>query len=135
MTQINLPELSNGRYQIVLDVPWHHKHPEVRNPDRHWYEHIHCRGGALISLYDEYPAPIFRLYTPMVKSARAVFNHIRNIPGVWADFNSDAEAVIYFPPEILDQVAELAGAQKTAGPEADARGKVEPGRGRQGPSI
>lgn len=112
MTQINLSELSTGRYRIALDEAWKYERPEVRNPDRRWYEQIPCRGGGFIYLESEDPTPVLKLYTPMVKSARAIFNKIKHIPGVTADFHYDGEAMILFPPEVLNQVAELAGARK-----------------------
>lgn len=96
---ITLSELNN-RYRIALDEAWYHERPEVRNPDCRWYEKLPCRGGAFIFLDAEVPIPVLQLYTPMVKSARAIFNHIKHIPGVTADFHYDGEAVIYFPPEV-----------------------------------
>jgi hypothetical protein len=36
---------------------------------------------------------------------------VRKIPGLKADW-MDGEAVVYFPPEAMDQVAEMAGAKK-----------------------
>ncbi len=50
MNLITLSELSS-RYRITLDESWYHMRPEVRNPDRRWYERIPCRGGTFISLY------------------------------------------------------------------------------------
>jgi hypothetical protein len=86
--------------------------PKVRNPDRHWYEQIPCREGAFISLYAEDPVPILRLHTPLVKGARAIFNQIRDVPGVRADFHFNDEAESYFPLELLHLVAELARARR-----------------------
>jgi hypothetical protein len=107
---VSISELTK-RYRIGMDEVWKHERPEVRNPDRRWYEQIPCRGGGLISLKAEDPTPTLQLYTTMVKSARTVFNKIKHIPGVTADFHYDGEAVIYFPPEILNQVAKMAGAR------------------------
>ncbi len=106
-----LSKLSD-RYRLALDEAWQYERPEVRNPDRRWYEQMPCRGGAFIFLDAEDPTPVLQLYTPMVKSARVILNHIKHIPGVTADFHYDGEAVIYFPPEVLDQVAAMAGARK-----------------------
>ncbi len=107
---IYLSELTD-RYRIVNDEAWHHERPEVRNPDRRSYEQIPCRGGGFIYLYSEDP-PTLGLYSTQVKSARAIFNHIEHLPGVSADFGFDGEAAIFFPPEILALVAEMAGARK-----------------------
>jgi hypothetical protein len=106
-------DISNlsGSYRIVLDETWNSERPEIRRPDRRWYEQIPCRGGGFIYLYAEEP-PTLGLYTPLVKSARSIFEKIKAIPGVRADFHYDGEAVLYFPPEILPQVPELAGARK-----------------------
>ena len=107
MTQINLSELSTGRYRIGMDEAWEHERPEVRNPERRWYEQIPCRAGGFIYLYSEDP-PTLGLYTTQVKSARAIMT---KIPGLQAEW-MDGEAVIKFPPDALDQVAEMAGARK-----------------------
>ena len=103
---ICLSELST-RYRITLDESWHHERPEVRRPDRRWYEQIPCWGGGFIFLYSE-TQPLLGLYTTQVKSARAI---MKKLPGLEAEW-LDGEAVIYFHPEILDQVAEMAGARK-----------------------
>ena len=110
-----------------------HERPEVRNLDRRWYERIPCRGGAFISLYAEAPTPVLQLYTPMVKSGRAIFNHVKNLPGVMAHFHYDGEAVIFFPPEVLPLVARIGrGQEEEAGPEALRSREGQAGRGRQG---
>jgi hypothetical protein len=35
-----LADLSERRYRIVLEESWQHERPEIRNPDRIWYEQI-----------------------------------------------------------------------------------------------
>lgn len=107
MIQIYLSELSKEHYRIALDEAWAYERSEVRNPDRRWYEQIPCRGGGFIYLYSEDP-PTLGLYTTQVKSARAI---VKKIPGLGAEW-LDEEAVIYFSPDALDQVAEMAGARK-----------------------
>jgi hypothetical protein len=107
LTEINLSALSNGRYQITYDESWYHDPPEVRNPDQHWYERIPVRNGGHIYLFSENP-PILGLYTTQVKSARAIARKFPELEVEWLD----GEAVIYFPPELLDQIAEMAGARK-----------------------
>ncbi len=101
-----LSKLTN-RFRIAMDEAWKYERPEVRNPDRRWYEQIPCRKGGFIYLYSEDP-PTLALYTTQVKSARAIMS---KIPGLQAEW-MDGEAVIYFPPDALDQVAEMAGARK-----------------------
>ncbi|MBW1953671.1 MAG: hypothetical protein JRI66_11410, partial [Deltaproteobacteria bacterium] len=88
---INLPKL-NPRYRITLDESWHYERPEVRKADRRWYEQIPCRGGAFISIYSENP-PMLQLWTPQIKSARAISRKMPELEVEWLD----GEAVIYFP--------------------------------------
>jgi hypothetical protein len=97
----------NPQYRIALDEAWDHERPEIRNPDRRWYEQIPCRGGGFIYLYSEEP-PMLGLYTAHVKGARAIMRKIAGLKAEWMD----GEAAIYFPPELLDQIAEMAGARK-----------------------
>jgi hypothetical protein len=120
MRKIGLGDLSNHRYRIVLEESWYHEQPEIRRPDRRWYEQIPCKGGVFISLYAETPTIILQLYTPRVKNARFIFGHIKGFPGVKADFHFDGEAALYFPPELLDRVAEMAEARvkRVLSPEA-----------------
>ena len=82
MRKTGLADLSNHRYRIVLEESWYHEQPEIRKPDRRWYEQIPCKGGAFISLYAETPTIILQLYTPRVKNARFIFGHLKDFPGV-----------------------------------------------------
>lgn len=106
-----LAGLSGNRYRIVLEESWHIERPELRNPDRRWFELIPCKGGGFIGLYAENPETILQLYTSRVKNARIIWEQLKDQPGCRADFHLDGEAVIYFPPEQLHQVAEMAGAR------------------------
>jgi len=106
-----LAELSERRYRIVLEESWQHERPEVRNPDRIWYEQIPCQGGAFIGLYSLSPFTL-QLSTPRVKNAKKVWEAIKDVAGARADFYFDAEATIYFPIGAVHIVAELAGARK-----------------------
>ena len=87
---ITLSKLTN-RYRIAMDEAWAHERPEVRNPDRRWYEQIPCRAEGFIYLYSEDP-PTLGLYSTQVKRARAI---VKQIPGLKAEW-MDGEAVIYF---------------------------------------
>jgi hypothetical protein len=104
---VYLSRLSNGRYQIVYDEAWCHAPPAVRNPDRRWYERIPVRNGGHIYLYSEDP-PTLGLYTTQVKSARAITRKFPSLKAEWMD----EEAVIYFHPDLLDWIADMAGARK-----------------------
>jgi hypothetical protein len=97
----------NNQYRIEMDESWYHERPEVRDPDRQWYERIPVRNGGHLYLYNEDP-PILGLYTTQIKSARTI---TRKFPGLKVEW-MEGEAVIYFPPELLDQIAEMAGAKK-----------------------
>jgi hypothetical protein len=79
--------------------------------------------GAFISVYS-LNILILKLWTPRPKSARIIWEAIKNIPGVWADFAFDGEAEIYFPLEVLPTVAELAGAKKRRRLSGDHKAKL-----------
>jgi hypothetical protein len=106
-----LAELSERRYRILLEESWQHERPEIRVPDRIWYEQIPCQGGAHIGLYSLDPL-ILHLFTPRVKNARTVWEAIKDMPGTKADFHFDGEAELFFPLEAIHTVADLAGARK-----------------------
>lgn len=99
------------RYRIVLEESWKAERPEVRSPDKHWYEQIPCRGEAFIGLYSEAP-PTLQLYTPRVGNAKNIWREIGDKPDCRADFHMDGEAVLYFPPGLLDVAADLADARR-----------------------
>jgi hypothetical protein len=120
----DLSLLAHGRYKLILEESWYHEVPEVRGPDKHWYLQIPCKGGAFIGLYAEAPETILHLYTPRVKNARIIWEQLKNQPGCRADFHMDGEAELYFPPELLHQVAEMAGARIKRRLSPEARLKV-----------
>lgn len=111
MAKHELAALVGGHYRIVLSESWEHERPEVRTPDRIWYEQIPCQGGAFIGLYSLDP-PLLQLSTPRPRNAQEIFRAIKNTPGVKADFCYESEATINFPPEVIHMVAPLAGAKK-----------------------
>lgn len=111
MTKPSLAILTGGRYRITLEESWQHERPEVRNPDRIWYEQIACQGGAFIGIYSLEPL-ILHLYTPRVKNAKMVWKAIKDISGSRADFQFDGEAELFFTLKALPTVADLAGARK-----------------------
>jgi hypothetical protein len=116
---LGLANLSERRYRILLEESWYHERPEVRTTDRIWYEIIPCRGfkpgpmqeGPFIGLYSENPLRV-QLYTNRFGNAKNIWKQIKDEPGCRADFYMDGEAVLYFPPEAVHTVAELAGARK-----------------------
>ena len=103
--------LAAGQYKLVLEESWYHEVSEVRAPDKRWYLQIPCKGGAFIGIYAEIPETLFQLYTPRVKNARIIWEKLKDQPGCKADFCLDGEALLYFPPALIHQVAGMAGAR------------------------
>ncbi len=121
----DLKAATHDRYKITLEESWYHERPEVRNPERRWYEQIPCKGGAFIGLYCETGDILLQLSTPRPKNARLIYEKINHHPKVQADFHFDGEAIIYFPPELVHIVAEMAGARKKRRLSADARTRLK----------
>lgn len=111
MAKNELSVLVGDRWLIALEESWEHERPEVRDPDRIWYEQIPCQGGAFIGLYSLDP-PILHLFTSRVQNAQEIYRAIKDTPGVKAAFNFDGEAELFFPPTAIHVVAPLAGARK-----------------------
>jgi hypothetical protein len=108
----NLAALTDSRYRITLEESWQYERPEVRSPDRIWYEQIPCQGkDCFIGVYSLDPL-ILQLSTSRAKNARTVYATIKDMPGVQPDFHFDGEAVICFPIEAIHIVAEIAGARR-----------------------
>ena len=118
--QIYISKLTR-RYRVLLEESFTSERPEVRNPDRRWYEIIPCRGfkpgpqqeGPFIGLYSEDP-PTLQLYSDRPINAKSIWKEIRKHPGCSADFGMDGEVVLYFPAEaeLLNIVAGMAGGRK-----------------------
>jgi hypothetical protein len=108
---MNLAELTGNRYKIFFEESWYVERPEVRSPDRILYERILCEGGAFIAVVSLDPI-VFNLWTPRRKNATIVWEAIKDSAGVRADFHLDGEAELFFPLEVLPQVAELAKARR-----------------------
>jgi hypothetical protein len=123
VTKPCLAILTGGRYRITLEESWQHERPEVRNPDRIWYEQIPCQGGAFIGIYSLEPL-ILHLYTPRAKNAKMVWEAIKDISGSRADFHFDGEAELFFTLEALPTVADLAGARKKRRLSAEAKARL-----------
>jgi len=134
MTRTGLAKLTGNLYRLVLEESWQCEKPEVREPDRRWYERIPCKGEAFIYLYCEtgencslgsagclygscLPGQIIlKLWTPRVKNARFI---VKEVPGCLAEW-LDGEAVVYFSLELVHKVADHAEARtrKRLSPEA-----------------
>jgi|GEM_PF-2206471 hypothetical protein len=97
---------------------------------------IPCKGfrpgpgqsGPFIGLHSEAPL-VLMLYTDRVQNAKNIWNAIEQRPGTRADFALDGEALIFFGPELLKIVAEMAGGRKRRQLSAEHRAKlVEAGK-------
>ena len=140
----SLKKATGGRYKIVLDEAWQYERPEVREPDRRWYELISCKGGALIRIYCDATLPcslwsagcalrlpdcrrhgdvILKLWTPRPINAKEVWNKIKHHPSCHRD-TMTGEADIYFPAKLLSLVAELAEARRKRRLSKEAREKL-----------
>jgi hypothetical protein len=106
-----LAALTGNRYRITLEESWHFERPEIRTPDRIWYEQIPCKDGAFIGVYSLEPL-VLHLFTARVKNAGLIWKAIQGIAGTWADFHFDGEAELFFPLEAVHTVAALARARK-----------------------
>jgi hypothetical protein len=133
--QVDISKLTK-RFRLGLEESWYHERPEVRNPDKRWYVIVPCKGfkpspmqeGPFISLYSEDP-PTLHLYTDRVQLAKIIWGEIKKTPGTRAEFHQNGEAVLYFPPELLELAAELAGARKRRQLSEEHRAKlVEAGK-------
>ena len=105
--------------RIALEESWYHERPEVRNPDRRWYEIIPCKGfkpapmqeGPFICLFQEAP-PLLKLYSNRPQNAKNIWEELKKHEGCRADFHLDGEAELFFPLGLLPLVAEMADARK-----------------------
>jgi hypothetical protein len=112
---ISVRKLAANRFKVQLEESWKHEKPEVREPDKRWYEQIPCRCGGHIMLYGEDP-PTLKFYTPSKrKVCRELYRAaIEDGNGGWridTCFSGD-ETVLYFPASKLQEVALLVGAYK-----------------------
>jgi hypothetical protein len=145
----SLNKLTGGRDRITLDPSWQVERPEVRSPDRIWYELIPCKGGAFTRLYCDATLPcplwaggcplrrtdcrehgdhILKLWTPRPKSARAIWGKIKKEESTYLS-PMDGEADVFSPARLLPLVAELAGARRRRRLTPEARAQlVERGR-------
>jgi hypothetical protein len=105
------------RFRVALEESWQGE--LASNPERRWLEIIPCKGfqkgpgqeGSFIGLFSEDP-PTLQLYSDRPITAKKIWQAIKDHPGTRADFALDGEAVLFFPPALLEQVAELAGGRK-----------------------
>jgi hypothetical protein len=115
-TMIVLSKLTK-RFRVALEESWQGE--LASNPERRWLEIIPCNGfkkgpgqeGSFIGLFSEDP-PTLHLYSNRPITAKKIWQAIKHYPGCRADFALDGEAIIFFPPALLDKVAEIAGARK-----------------------
>jgi len=126
--QITLSKLTK-RFRIALEESWQGE--LASNPDRRWLEIIPCKTfkkgpgqeGSFISLFSEDP-PTLQLYSDRPITAKKIWQVIKDHPGTRADFDLDGEVVLFFPPALLEQVAEMAGGRKRRQLSEDQRAKL-----------
>jgi hypothetical protein len=107
------------RYRILMEESWQYETAENKKGYEGYYEIIPCQGfkkppeqeGPYISLSCEDP-PSLQLYTNRPINAKNIWKEIKKTSGCRADFALDGEAILFFPPEVLALVAEMAGARK-----------------------
>jgi hypothetical protein len=108
----NLTELTDGKYKIFKEESWYHERPEVRAADWMWYEQLSCpHDSSFIGLYSLDPIT-YQFSTNRPMTAEKIWAVIKDKPGVRSDFHFAIEAILYFPPELVVLVAEMAGARK-----------------------
>lgn len=79
----------------------------VNHNGRKYREAIPCQRDGMIYLHSEDPVTL-ALETPRIKNARRI---AREVPEAELDL-VDGEAYVYFPAEVLDQVAKIARARR-----------------------
>ena len=97
---IDLKKLAEGKYKISLDESY-----EADQGGKEWYYRIACRYGHVYT-HGENTLGAYVKGRYMVPKVRA-------IPGTKIHQNGDGEATFLFPPELLDQIAEVLGARKS----------------------
>ena len=111
--KVSVRKLAANRFKVVLEESWKHERPEVREPDKRWYEQIPCRCGGFIGLYGEDP-PTLHFYTPLKrKICREIFAAHVNEDGWRLDCSFQGDATeLYFPAKYLQEIGLLVGAYK-----------------------
>jgi hypothetical protein len=115
----SLKKAFGKRYRIQMEESWQQETAENRKGYEGWYEIIPCKGfmkppeqeGPFISLFSINPLTL-QLYTNRPINAKNIWKEIKKNPGCRADFALDGEVILFFPPELLPLVAEMAGARK-----------------------
>jgi hypothetical protein len=112
MTIKSLAELTSRKYKGFKEESWYHERPEVRAIDWMWYEQLHCpNDSSFIGLYSLDPIT-YQFCTNRPMTAGKIWAVIKDKPGARSDFHFDGEAILYFPPELVVLVAEMAGAKR-----------------------
>ncbi|MBU4355466.1 MAG: hypothetical protein KJ822_08955 [Proteobacteria bacterium] len=102
------------RYRIQMEESWAHEKPENRNGYEGWYEQVPTACGGFIGLYQDKPTVLLQFSTPKQRlTCRKLTEQFKDTVGVSLDDCFDGyEAVLYFPPELFEQVAGAVGARK-----------------------
>lgn len=110
----SLKKAFGKRYRIQMEESWAHEQPENKKGYEAWYEQIPTTCGGFIGLFQDKPVVILQFYTPKQRpTCRKLAEKFKDTPGVRLDDGFDGyESVLYFPPELFEQVAEAVGARK-----------------------
>lgn len=102
------------RYRIHLAEDWAHEKPANKTGYEGWYEQVPTVCGGFIALFQDRPMVILQFYTSKQRpTCRKLTEQFKDTPGVSLDDGFDGyESVLYFPPELFEQVAEAVGARK-----------------------
>jgi len=104
-----LSDLAQGRWKVSLEESWAAEKPEIRKPDRRWYQQIECRKGGFIFFFSDSPPTLALFLNNRPHIAKQI---LQEVPGTRLDLEADKEVVIHFPPEALHQICELAGGRR-----------------------
>ena len=110
----SLKKAFGKRWKIQREESWAHEKPENKTGYEGWYEQVPTTCGGFIGLFQDKPTVILQFYTFRQRpTCRNLAKQFKDTPGVRLDDGFDGyETVLYFPPELFDQVAEAVGARK-----------------------
>ena len=114
LNPFSLKKKFGRRWRIQMEESWAHEKPENKIGYEGWYEQVPTTCGGFIGLYQDKPMVLLQFCTPSQRiTCRKLTEQFKDTPGVSLDDWFDGyESVLYFPPELFEQVAEAVGARK-----------------------
>ncbi|MBM4274366.1 MAG: hypothetical protein FJ134_07905 [Deltaproteobacteria bacterium] len=102
------------RWKIQMEESWRYEKPENKIGYEGWYEQVPTACGGFIGLFQDKPMVVLQFYTPKQRlTSRKLAAQFKDTPGVRLDDGFDGyETVLYFPPELFEQVAVAVAARK-----------------------